>query len=245
MRTTRVYCPDLPESGDFDIPKDEVQHISRVLRLKKGSSLLAFNGRGLAARCELIELDRRSAKARVSELLPLIEKTLPDLTIAVAPAKGKRMPFLIEKLTELGVGRIQLLETQFGQLSAKQIDKEREGLIRKSIEAAKQCGRYQLPEILTSITPEQLFQNLKGASFLGSPKNDGPGLWSVLSTLTRDQGPFTILIGPEGGFSETELTLFRESNCQDLCLGDLILRIETAAIALAGLFRARFDSRKE
>ncbi|MDF1662208.1 MAG: RsmE family RNA methyltransferase [Planctomycetota bacterium] len=243
MRLTRVYCPELPDSGVFDIPKDEVQHISRVLRLKVGSSVLAFNGHGLVAQCEIIELDRRRAKAQIKERLPKTENTLPDLTVAVAPAKGKRMPFLIEKLTELGVGRILALETQFGQLSAKQIEKEREAWVRKSIEAAKQCGRYQLPDIPSSTTPEQLCQDLVGLCFVGSPKKSDPSLWTVLSKLKRAQGPFTILIGPEGGFSDSELALFRESDCLDICLGDLILRIETAAIALAGLFRARFDSK--
>lgn len=241
MRLTRVYCPELPREGLFDLPKDEVQHIGRVLRLKVGSPLIAFDGRGRAARCQVASLDRRRGSARILEQLHEPGAVLSNLTIAVAPAKGKRMSFLIEKLTELGVGRIQALETEFGQLSRAQIDRERESWQRKSIEASKQCGRFLLPEIPESKTLAQLCDAIEGRAFVGSPNKSDSGLWATLSTLETEDGPFTVFIGPEGGFSEAELALLRGSKVEDLCLGDLILRIETAAIALAGLFRARLD----
>lgn len=241
MRLTRVYCPDLPKEGLFDLPKDEVQHIGRVLRLKVGSPLIAFDGRGRAVRCQVASLDRRRGQASILEELNEPETVLSNLTIAVAPAKGKRMAFLIEKLTELGVGRIQALETEFGQMSRAQIDKERESWLRKSIEASKQCGRFLLPDIPEPKTPAQLCEALEGRAFIGSPKKSDTGIWATLSSLEAKDGPFTVFIGPEGGFSEAEIALLRGRMVEDLCLGDLILRIETAAIALAGLFRARLD----
>jgi 16S rRNA (uracil1498-N3)-methyltransferase len=239
LRITRFYCPELPSSGEFALAKDEVAHLTRVLRLKKGAHIEVFDGRGRAALCELTEIQRRHAQAKVLHLLVKKSDKI-SLTIAVAPAKGRRMTFLVEKLTELGVGEILPLRTEFGQLEEGQIEKERDGWIKKSIEAAKQCGQNTLPIIPASKSVAELCESYKGQGFVASPTNNKP-LWTRLSSLKSSDGPFLMAVGPEGGFSEAEKAFFRDAGFESVTIGSLILRIETAALATASLFLGRFS----
>jgi 16S rRNA (uracil1498-N3)-methyltransferase len=240
LRLTRFYDPNLPKAGVFDLPKDEVVHISRVLRLKRGASIEVFDGRGRAATCKLVDVQRRRIQAEIDTWICHEGPDLLDFTVAVAPPRGRRMTSLVEKLTELGVSKIQPLNCEFGQLTEHQVGKEREAWLKKSIEAAKQCGRYQLPIIPDWISPAQLCKEFPGRGFVGSPEPVAINLWPRLQALTRSSGPFLVAVGPEGGFSDEEKAVFKEIGFENICLGQFVLRIETAALALSALFLGRF-----
>src|SRR5262249_26253437 len=140
--------------------------------------------------------------------------------------KGDRGKFLIEKLTELGVSAYVPLRTQRSVVHPAQTHSER--LKRQVIEASKQCGRNILMEVreLTSWTQFLSTPGLPDCRVLSHPGGQG-----VLAQH-GERGDIAIAVGPEGGFSDTEISCASEAGWRIVGLGPRLLRVETAAIVL-------------
>ena len=151
-------------------------------------------------------------------------RALPDLWLFFAPIKKVRTDFIVEKATELGVSKIVPVFTAFTNAERLRIDR----LQAHAIEAAEQCGGTAVPDVheplklaaaLELLEPERIlyFADEATAGVKGKPMSKGPA---------------AILIGPEGGFSDTERTQLRQrENCELLHLGPRILRADTAVVA--------------
>jgi 16S rRNA (uracil1498-N3)-methyltransferase len=196
-----------------------------VLRLREGAEVSLFDGEGRAARAEVARISGREVELRVIDPEPSRESPLA-LTIAVAPPRGDRMSFLVEKLTELGVSRIVPLQTERGR-SSESVERWR----RVAMEACKQSGRSlapacEEPRSVASVLDEP------GAVLVAHPGAPplatGSGIERVL-----------VLVGPEGGWSEKELASARTRGAAFFGLGPRTLRTETAAIAVATLLEYR------
>jgi len=149
-----------------------------------------------------------------------------ELTLAVALPKGERQKWLVEKLTELGAARLVPLITERGV--AQPVDAAIARLSRAVIEASKQCGRNRLMEIAPPREALEYF----AADALGTKVIAEPG-GEPLGSLAPDVTQLAVAIGPEGGFTPSELKSALESQWRPVSLGRSILRIETAAIAVA------------
>lgn len=194
-----------------------------------------FDGRGTEWQASIQTLARDSVTIVLEA--PLVTESVPhgNLTLAVALPKGERQKWLVEKLTELGTARLVPLVTERGVAEAT--DAARERLKRGVIEACKQCGRNTLMEIAAPATLEALAARHPTSLQLLAHPGGVPLREQPIAMPGQGFQEIVAAIGPEGGFTPEEVEHAAATGFQPISLGSPILRIETAAIALAAWAR--------
>jgi 16S rRNA (uracil1498-N3)-methyltransferase len=230
----RFYCPSAATSpgGLLALEGDEARHLGRVRRVGVGQVVEVFDGRGFAVRAEVVGLSRDSVTLRaVGPPLPGREPGV-ELTLATAVPKGERFDWLVEKATEVGVARLVPVVTARSVVEPGGAKLDR--LRRVVVEASKQCGRNRLLAI-EPVTPWAEFSGRVGPDILrllshpgGTGLNREPG-------VHRTTDRVVIAVGPEGGFTEEEVTSARAAGWVTIGLGPTILRVETAGLVAASL----------
>jgi 16S rRNA (uracil1498-N3)-methyltransferase len=223
----RAYLPYPIALGDVEIRGPEAHHLSRVCRVKPGDSIVLFNGDGSEYRGHVFRVDRNSMVVRVLNVEAPAREPAYRLVVAAPLPKGDRGKFLVEKLTELGVGDYIPLRTERSVVHPARAHCDR--LQRQVIEASKQCGRNTLMQIgnVTSFADYLSLQDLPDHRVLAHPGRPG------LTWPGHEPADIAIAVGPEGGFSEAEITLASQMGWQIVGMGPRVLRVETAAIVLA------------
>ncbi len=245
-----------PLAPEAQITPDSRQahYLINVMRLKAGGELLLFNGRDGEWRARL-ELERRRGGWLVALEQTRPQASPPDLELAIALVKRARLETIVEKAAELGCRRVRLITTR--RTNADHTRTERLQAI--ATEASEQTGRLDVPEV---VGPEKLERMLdawpdsRRLMFCDEAGDDPDAQWGgeegrarpVLSALPRvateeENGPtfapWTILIGPEGGFDPAERERLRALPfVTPVTLGPRILRADTAAIAALTLWQA-------
>ena len=205
------------------------------MRARPGERVVLFDGRGREADAQVVEVGRRHATLEVIATRELEVEPRLQLTIACAPPRSNRMDFLVEKCAELGVTRLAPLLTERGVVDperrmANQLRRWR----RTAIEAAKQCGSARLMQISAPMTMSGLLDEAPADSDRLIASTDHNALPCDELRLGA-AGVVTVLIGPEGGFTDDELKAAIEHQCKPFSLGPRVLRVETAAIATAAV----------
>jgi 16S rRNA (uracil1498-N3)-methyltransferase len=236
----RLYvADDLRQGARFQADERAAHYLLNVLRRGSGDPLLLFNGRDGEYRGRIAE----AAKRRL--MLEALERTRdqesePDLWLCFAPLKKDAVDFLIEKGTELGVTQFRPVLT--AHTANNRINQTR--LTAVATEAAEQCGRLTVPEVLEPISLEALRTGWSKDRQLLICAEAGAAapIAQALSDLTSDvsgANRYAILIGPEGGFQEDELDRLKKLPfVTPVGLGPRILRAETAALAALSAFQA-------
>lgn len=205
----------------------EVHHLAGVMRAKIGDEITLFDGSGaeFAGRIELLKKDRCELTILRREFLS--REPAIAVIAGVALPKGDRQKWLVEKLTELGVTQLVPLITTRGVVQPGEGAASR--LRRGVIEASKQCGRNRLMEIAEPVTATDWFGQVPAdeVRLLADPV----GETLAIGQATPPRVNFAI--GPEGGFTPPEVAAATNAGWRPISLGPSILRIETAAIALA------------
>jgi len=221
--TPRCLVPDVHEP-DLRVDRAGVHHFERVLRLEPGEPIELVDGNGGLATARW---GRKGVLTHVAVAARAAPPTSP-FVLAVAPPRPSRLDWLVEKAAELGVSRLQLLKTQH---SGRDVSPSRlERLARKAGEAMMQCRRLHIMEIAPSAPLNVVLDAWSGAA---------PWLASPGATMAPDvrgaaePAPLLGLVGPEGGWHDDELGLARDAGAVPVGLGSGILRVETAALALA------------
>lgn len=213
----------------IEITDGEAHHLLHVLRIKPQQMLVLFNGRGEIADAIVESTSRRSVFCRVAQRREV--PGLPEgwLTVAVSPPKGDRLRWMIEKLTELGVPRITLLGCE--RTVAEPGETKLEKLRGTAAAACKQSRQAWLPDIqpLTNFS-----QVLVEAGQLGQKIVLAHPAAGRIHEPTPGGTGRVLLIGPEGGFTDTEVTAALAAGAEQLHWPGSILRTETAAIVFAG-----------
>lgn len=215
----------------------EAHHCADVLRHKPGDRVTVINGEGGEATCRIAGI----GKSRV-ELGVLTRSSVPPLpariTLGQAIPKGKTMDFIVQKATELGAHAIApiLSERTVVRLGDEEAEARREKWRHVTIEAAKQCGRAWLPEVLPPrslrdvIEPPHTYDLL----LLASLQPDSASFDARLSQYREIHGRLPtdvlVLIGPEGDFTPAEMSHARSVGFRPVSLGPIVLRSETAAL---------------
>lgn len=178
---------------------------------------------------------RRARPGATRVLISSVEEVPPAsraLTLIVSGCKGARLDWLVEKCTELGVTRLILadFERSVVRLGPRHVEK----LGRTAIEACKQCRRARLPEIAAGmLLPDACAGRGTAPLLVAHPAPDAP----TLADRLRDKYPHAcevaVVIGPEGGLTDGELDMLRSAGSEIVRLTEHILRVETAAIAVA------------
>ncbi|MEM9035213.1 MAG: RsmE family RNA methyltransferase [Actinomycetota bacterium] len=203
-----VFVDDL---DDPVLDPDDRHHLVRVLRLRPGQPLTISDGAGRWRACELGDEPEPTGAV---EVVPAGR----PITIGFPPVKGERPDWAVQKLTEIGVDRIVLLETERGVVrwSGDRATKHLDRLRRIAREAAMQSRRVRLPELEGPVP----LRNVVGEPGVALADRSGEA---------PDASTSTVLIGPEGGWSDAERAL----GVRRICVGRNVLRVETAALAAA------------
>lgn len=216
---------------------NEAHHLLHVMRAKPGLELTVFDGQGGEFAAEVTACQRSTVEVAVGER-QAIERELPfELTLAVAMPKGDRQRWLIEKCTELGVTRIIPLQlTRSASKGDGNKSTGSEKLTRYVIAASKQCRRNRLMEIAEPRSwSDFLDATASGVRLIAHPC--GQPLADTKGTKTKS-GSICIAIGPEGGFTDEEVARAVDFGWDTIGLGERILRIETAALAMVSRLTA-------
>ncbi len=210
---------------DLDAPllsSDDHSHLSRSLRLRPGDPMTICDARG-SWRNALF--DRHPEPVGPVVFVPIPE---PEMTVAMAPVKGERTRWAVQKLTELGVDRIVLLETERGVVrwAGDRVNRSLTRLAAVARSAAAQSRRVRLPVIEGPMTISELAA-ASGEGFAVAERGGHP-----ISSVTH-----TVAVGPEGGWGDTEI----DPDMPRVDLGPGVLRAETAALSAAVLMGFRRD----
>lgn len=212
---------------------DQTHYLTGVMRLGVGAAVLLFNGRDSEWRAVLAEAAKRGAVA-VCEAGTRGLVLPPDLWLIFAPIKKARTDFIVEKAVELGVRRIQPVQTR--HTNSERIRQDR--LQAHAVEAAEQCGATYVPEVAELQALERLLAAWPEGRRLYWCDEAAAG---QPARIEGEAGPSAILIGPEGGFAEVEQKRLRGmAGVTALALGPRILRADTAAVAAITLWQATF-----
>ena len=226
----RLYRQEgLAASTVIELERAQAHYLLDVMRLKVGDKVRLFNGQNGEWLSSIGEAGRRSCRLTVEkQLRPQDEK--PGPTLLFAPIKKAKLDLLVEKATELGVGRLMPVKTRRSIMD--RINLERLQAI--AIEAAEQCERLTLPEIVELQPLERMLGDWPDDAPLYVADESGNGQ-PVLKALQPERSA-SFLVGPEGGFDPAELERLGEHPAVvKMDLGPRILRAETAGIVvLAG-----------
>lgn len=212
---------------------DQSRYLTQVMRLKLGDSLLAFNGRDGEWRCVITEILKKGVVLRAEELVRP-QAMGPDVQLLIAVVKKSALEFAVEKATELGARRVGLVVTHRTQVQHVRMDR----LDAIAIEAAEQTGRLDVPMIDEPVKLAELLDGWESGRRLMFCDETG-GAPAAAALAEAGGGPWTVLIGPEGGFSPEERERLRALPFTTaVSLGPRILRADTAAIAALTLWQA-------
>lgn len=216
------------------VNEGQANYLFNVMRLGVGASILVFDGQNGEWRAEVAEAGKRKG------LLVCVEQTAPlrmppDLWLLFAPIKKARTDFIVEKATELGAARVMPVQTRFTNADRIRVDKLR----AHAVEAAEQCGGTFVP-MVDDVVPL--------SKVLAAWPADRSILWcnehlaGVTQALPKGGavGPWAVLIGPEGGFSDEEQSVLAAMpQVVQASLGPRILRADTAVVAALTLWQAQ------
>lgn len=225
----RFYSPSFAESGTLVLEGPEAHHLIHVLRAEVGEIAEVFDGRGLVASVRVTSVRKRDVELQILSARR-DEASSRQIILGTAVPKGDRFEWLVEKATELGVTRLVPLVTARSVVDPRdsKLDKLRQAVVT----ACKQSGRNHLMEV-SAVTPWSDFVKADlslHTSFVAHPDPDAE---QVSSGLMRGLSSVVFAVGPEGGFADNEVGMALAVGARPISLGPLILRIETAALALA------------
>jgi len=213
----------------------EAHHLLHVMRAKAGTRVTLFDGSGWQFEAIVGQAGRSKVELAITGRQAINREAGVAVTLGVALPKGDRQKWLVEKVVELGVARLVPLETERGVAQPSKNALER--LHRVVIEASKQCGRNRLMEIAEA-TAWQAFLVESATTVCrlvahptSKPNGRTHSTWPTL--LPHSSNSAVVAVGPEGGFTDEEISLAIAHGWQTLDLGPRILRVETAAVAIA------------
>lgn len=230
-----LLAADFALPGYLEVPDAETaHHLRTVMRLKPGAEVVAVDGeREVAYRAVLASLEKSGFRLQLETALPVKTPTLPHVTLAASLIKEQRWDWLLQKATELGVRRIQPLMTDHAviRLEARDFEKKRRRWQAIAQAAAGQSEGLFIPKVLPPCPLADLAPAPGETGLLLQERGENrPLLREVLRALPHAT-PLVLAIGPEGGWSEGEVSRLVSTGFQPVSLGSRVLRAETAAMA--------------
>jgi 16S rRNA (uracil1498-N3)-methyltransferase len=234
-RDRRLFVPPARLAAErLTLTASDHRHLARVLRAQPGDSVTLFDGAGNEVEARITRVGRAETELLLGAARPGIGAAgEPLLVLLTAVPRGQRMDLLVEKTCELGVSRVVPVLTE---RSVARPDAARRGRWEKiAREAARQCGRADVPQV---DAPIALATALVAAEL---PRRrlmawEGEGGTPLRSRADGGE-PTALLVGPEGGFTPAEVEAARHAGFDTVTLGPRILRVETAAMVAVALVR--------
>ena len=228
----RFFVPK--ENIDADmlrITGEDVLHITKVLRMREGDTFTACDGEKTDYTCKLLSADKTVVVAKILEKTENTAEPKVHITLYQGIPKATKFDYIVQKCVEIGVCRIVPMKTD---RVVKSGDSKTARLSKISLEAAKQSGRGIVPEIGEPFSFREAVLKAKEADLALFPYELETEF--TLKKALRDKTPksVSVLIGPEGGFSDEESEFAKENGLLVVTLGKRILRTETAGPVTCG-----------
>ncbi|HED16173.1 MAG TPA: 16S rRNA (uracil(1498)-N(3))-methyltransferase [Gammaproteobacteria bacterium] len=237
MRNTRIYTNQpLASNTLLHLEQGSARHIVRVLRMHKGDQITLFNGMGGEYIAKVTQLDKSSVILKIGDFCDQSVESSLNIELVQAISRGERMDITIQKAVELGVNKIQPLFTSRCnvKLSGDRLIKKLTHWQKIAVSACEQCGRNRVPEVCHPLDIIQWTERSDGSS-------NGVLLNPVSGKSCRDMPAMdniSLLVGPEGGLTDTEISAAATCGFTSVRLGPRILRTETAALAMIATVQA-------
>lgn len=245
MHTPRIYVDgDLAPNTTVTIEGGKHHHLRNVLRLKAADAVILFNGQGGEYGAEVQAITKQATQITTLTYDPINRESPLHICLLQGILKRDAMINALQRATELGVSKIIPVQTQ--HLSEKRVQLAGRWEAWQAVieQSSEQCGRTQLPELAPLIRYTEAVSMTQNADFdlqllahLGAPESRTP----PATTPKR----IAVAIGPEGGFSDAEVTLAEANGFRAYTLGARILRAETAPAALLAHLQTRFGEFSE
>ena len=241
MRRTRVLVETALEPGaTITLPEQAARHLVQVLRLKAGHEFIAFDGRDDTEYLAVLEsVGKKAVTARILDGSRVERESPLELTLVQAISAAERMDYALQKAVELGVKRIIPVWSERSQrrLKPAQMEKKQRHWRGVIAHATEQSGRTRLAHLAE---PSAL-QTVVGERNAESPAIVlDPTATRSLKQVEAPDGGMEIFIGPEGGFSDTELAMMEHAGIARIRMGPRILRTETAGPAVLAWLQTRY-----
>ncbi len=229
----RLYVPSLDLSDPMvRLPEDEAGHLRRVLRVQAGAAVRIFDGRGHEVEARVTSVDRSGVAVELGETVVSAPEWGVRVTLAQAVLKGDKIDDVIRDAVMMGVATVQPMLTARTEVPEAAFSRGRrvERWQRIAVSSAKQCGRAVVPPVF----PPRSLPDCLGAGMPGpvlillEPSAAPPGKASWPPEAPPESA--TLLVGPEGGWTEDEVALSLDAGCLPVSLGPRTLRADAAAI---------------
>ncbi|MCC5849677.1 MAG: 16S rRNA (uracil(1498)-N(3))-methyltransferase [Verrucomicrobia bacterium] len=231
-----VDTPDL-RAGSLTLDQAESLHLVKVRRAGPGEEVAVLNGHGQVGVARLVSAGKRDVVLEV-ERVETLPPPVPEITLAIGGLKQAAWDELLRHAVELGVNRIVRVQSDHA-VADVQAGKEEAKLSRwreKMVQALKQSANPWMPELVIADSVGRALERLPAANL------QVVGAFSATATIRTEvnqapPGAITLWVGPEGDFSDSELSRLREAGARLVSLGPRILRAETAALAMVAAVR--------
>ena len=233
FRTPRLYVDaPLAGGGTAALGRDEANYLLNVLRLNRGQDILIFNGRDGEWRARLAGTGKRALAAELIERVRE-QPAGTDLHFLFAPLKHARLDYMVQKAVEMGVSVLRPVITRHTQVARVNLERMRSNVV----EAAQQCGILNLAEVAELTDFAKAIADDGRLLIFCDEHADVQDPVAALKPVPRL--PLSLIIGPEGGFSDDERALLmKRANIVRIALGPRILRADTAAVAALAVVQA-------
>ena len=230
----------LADGAAVELGQEQAHYVKNVMRLKEGDALALFNGSEGEFGARIESFAKRAARLRVEDRLRA-QQSEPDLWLVFAPLKRARIDYLVEKATELGASALVPVITRHTNVERLNLERLR----AHAIEAAEQSERLTVPRIDEPRALEEMLATWEASRRIMLCDESGTAPMAATVLAGQSAAAWAVLIGPEGGFAETELDALRKLPfVSPVSLGPRILRADTAALAgLAVLQALRGEAR--
>ncbi|MEW9123003.1 MAG: 16S rRNA (uracil(1498)-N(3))-methyltransferase [Thermotaleaceae bacterium] len=218
---------------------ESIKHISKVLRLKEGDSVEICDGESRLYLGEIVQISKREIEFKILDSFTAEGEPTIEVTLFQGIPKGAKMEMIVQKCTELGIHRIVPLASDRSVVQLKDRKEEMKKVERWqkiAEEAAKQSKRIRIPQVEYPITLNQMTAGIENMDLLIIPyeKEKECSLKTVLREY-KEAKKIGVLIGPEGGFEESEIQFAKNLGIIPITLGKRILRTETAGLTVVSI----------
>lgn len=239
MSAPRIYQNMTLAKGSVTLDEKASHHLARVLRAAIGDHLILFNGEGGEYLAEVTRLNKKTIEVEITDFIDRDVESRLNLILAQGISRGEKMDLVIQKAVELGVNEIYPLVTERCnvRLNAERASKRLEHWHAVVISACEQCGRNRLPIVHPAMEYSDWIRQVNAEQkFVLSPHVEH----YLPEQSAAEPASVAVLIGPEGGLSDVEVTVACQQDFQPLKLGPRVLRTETAAIAALSVMQFKY-----
>ena len=230
----KIYVRQEPQGDTFVLDRDFKKRLTKVMRLKAGDSVEVFCNRN-HWRCRIDQIFPDAIQLKIEAELPTQPPPKVTITLVQSIAKGDRFEWLIQKATELGITEIFPLISARTIVHPENIDSKIQRWNEISEQAAGQSENSYPAIVYAPVALEDfLKRKCEGLCLLLHERSGSAPLQQVLN---QDVDRITIVVGPEGGWSEEETAKWSETGCTKIHLGSRVLRSETAGLVLAAIIQ--------